>query len=415
MARNKRTKKTQRNKQVKSKNKSGPKSINMAELANKVGSMVLRKVAPPPIQNSFLGNLGQVAGNGLSKIFGLGAYTMTQNSLWDHKMGTQVPVMHSTSESIRFRHREYLGDITSSTLFQSQIFNINPGIESTFPFLSLIASNFQEYQFKGLVFYYKSTSSPVLNAVSTAMGTVSMVAQYRADAPALTSKLQILNEMWAADGRPSDDILLPVECSPRENPMAIQYVRTGLLPAGQDIKLFDLAKVVLATAGQQTPGNTIGELWCSYDIELYKPVLGVGLSNTNDGVAIFLLASVATGVPLGSGRTPVVDTIGLSLTTTTITFPPGSVGVFVINWFTACTAGAITNPTVAGNTFATVSSLSVCPNNGTISDKDSFDVVITLNCDTLDDVPIVTLGPGVLGAGPLAGSLRVYQVNSAII
>lgn len=398
---------------------SKPNKVNYSEIANKVSRMALAKINPSiknaAGNNTTLGNLGMLAGNGISKIFGLGAYKMKTNSLYDTQTGSQVPFMHSTDESVRFRHREYIGDIVSTTGFTSNIFSINPGLEKTFPYLSSIASNFQEYKFKGLIFEYKSTSSTVVTGANTAMGTVSMVAQYRSDAPDITSKLQLLNEMWSADARPSDTFILPVECDPAENPMHMQYVRTGTLPANQDIKMYDLAKVAVATQGQQTAGTVIGELWISYEVELYKPIMANPGNSLFDNTAKYSRLGCTSALPLGTTSISIIDTFGLSFTGTTIALPAGTLGTYYVNVTWANTVVTVTAPTVAV-TNGVISSTGVAftPNNGTVTDELACQFIFTCTGDSVDDVPLVTFG----GAGtiPLAVSLVfVTQVPTGTI
>lgn len=301
------------------------------------------KSVPMPKKQSFLGDLGAFAGNGVSKIFGLGAYKLNSNSLYDSKTGSQVPFMHSTDESIIFRHREYICDVTSTTAFTTTSFAINPALTSLFPYLSTIASCFQEYKFRGLVFEYKSTSAVALvNGTNTGMGTVALAAQYRADAPSLSNRVDILNNMWSVEGRPSDDFILPIECAPKENPMSVLYTRTGTVTG--DRKLYDLASITIATSG--SPGsNVVGELWASYEIELLKPQVtpsGGVLAN-----AYYTATDVTIANPLGVNRTLHKDTIGLSLTSTVITFPGNINGRFLIEFvWTGNTPVATAGPTL---------------------------------------------------------------------
>ncbi len=393
-----------------------PKSStpSVKQLANQVSSMVLAKVNPQLQsngQNTFLGNLGMMAGNGISKIFGLGAYKMKANSLYDSSTGSQVPFMHSTNESVVFRHREYLGDVSSSILFQSNPFAVNPGLQATFPYLSTIASAFQEYRFRGMVVEYKSTSSTVVTGANTAMGTVSLVAQYRSDAPALTSKVAVLNEMWSAEGRPSDTFIMPIECDPKENPMRIQYVRTGALPAGADIKTFDLCKFSCVTQGQQTAGTVIGELWISYEVELYKPILASGANDLNIGSYSCVLSGVANATPLGtSGLTPVYDTIGIGKSATVISFPSGASGTYFVSWSVNNSSVAVVMPVVSA-TNGTITSANSTPNNGATSDELSWTGIISITSDSIDDVATITFGTA--GTIPVsAGTLRIFEIAS---
>lgn len=203
---------------------------------------------------------------------GSGEYSLRQNSLY--KSGRQVPFMHSANESVMIRHREYICDISASAAFTVQkAIDVNPGLSSSFPFLAAIANNFQEYRFRGLIYEFKSTSATSLvSGTNTAMGSIMMAAQYRADASQFTSKLELLNEMWSVDSVPSQNCILPIECDPRENPMGIQYIRTSTVTAVTDKKFYDLASVTVASVGSQAT-NVVGELWASYEVELFKPTL----------------------------------------------------------------------------------------------------------------------------------------------
>jgi len=116
---------------------------------------LLRDMGKPASQVTDLGRMLLSGGNtvggmfGFPKIFGSGAYSLESNSLWSASQ--QVPIMHSANESVRFRHREYITDISmAGPTFTVNTYPVNPGWAGTFPFLSAIAANFQEYSFKGL-------------------------------------------------------------------------------------------------------------------------------------------------------------------------------------------------------------------------------------------------------------------------
>jgi len=291
-------------------------------------------------RSTVLGNIGMMAGNGISKIFGLGAYKMKSNSLFDSHTSSQVPFMHSTDESVTFRHREYIADISSSVAFAAQQFQVNPGLSQSFPYLQSIASSFQEYKFKGLIYEFKSTgATSLVNGTNTAMGTVMLAAQYKADAPGFTSKVDLLNEMWSVDAKTSDSCILPIECSPKENPMSIQYVRTGA-PIG-DIKLYDLCNVTVATQGSQG-ANVVGELWVSYEVEFFKPAV----TPTGGVLNAAHLSGTGNGnTPLGVA--PIVErynTLGVTITASNfLNFPTGTAGSFLIdvNYFGPAVVGVV--------------------------------------------------------------------------
>lgn len=364
------------------------------------------------------GQIGTVAGNFLSKIFGMGAYKLRKNSVYDDICNDQVPVMHSNSETVTFRHREYICDITSSTAFVSNSFSINPGLSATFPYLSAIAQNFQEYQFNGLVFEVKSTSANALNSTNTALGTVSMVAQYRADAPTLVNKQQLLNEMWAVDAKPSESFILPIECDPAENPLKIQYVRTGSLPTGQDIKLYDLAKVTVATVGSQAAA-VVGELWATYEVVLRKPILSSGLALAGD-TAVYSCATGLDGThPLGIVNTQITDSIGLTISgSNTITLPAAAQGYFLFLQLISNGSGAAIsfgNPTVAGGgaTKVNINASSYFGSNGTGVGYGALAFVVYKPDPTITTT--VTFANGTFPGSPAAGSVIVTQLDGDFV
>jgi len=64
----------------------------------------------------------------------------------------------------------------------------------------------------------------------------------------------------------------PIECSPAQLPFAQLMVRNGQPPVNSDKRLYDLCRFSIATGGQASVG-IIGELWATYEIELYQPKL----------------------------------------------------------------------------------------------------------------------------------------------
>lgn len=308
--------------------------------------------------NPTLGSgIGSWLGQGIGKIFGSGAYKLSKNSLWS--TSDQCPVMHSTSESIILRHREYICDVNSSVGFVTTEFPINPGLVQTFPFLSTIAANFQEYNFRGLVFEFKSTSADALNSTNTALGTVAMAVQYRANATSFTTKQQLLNEMWSADAKPATSFFMPVECAPAECPMDIQYVRTGALSSADDIKFYDLGKLSLATVGSQA-ASVVGELWASYEIALRKPILGGSIGVDANSMSVFRTGVGATTAALGTDTAYGSNSIGAVFSASnTISFPVGLSGKYVFNvgWYGA-------TGTWAAPTITSYSNISFITQNG---------------------------------------------------
>lgn len=288
--------------------------------------------------------LGKVldSGNAIAKIFGWGAYSVKSNTLWDGTLARQVPHMQSNMENITFRHREYIGDISSSIAFESKVFQVNPGLDDTFPYLAAIARNFQQYKFKGLIFEFKSTSASALNSTNTALGTVALAMQYQSDCANFVSKNQLLNEMWSVDGKPSENVILPVECDPSMTSIPLLYTRSGAQPTNSDLKMYDLGKVTVATVGSQAAA-VIGELWVSYEVELQKPQLYAGLAIGSESAHYSLVPTNAA--PLASSA-KYMDYIGCTITNNVITFPTSAQGKYLIvyNCSTIGAAAVLTKP-----------------------------------------------------------------------
>lgn len=240
---------------------------------------VRRRLAP---KRGIGENIGALIGKGAQHYFkamtGFGDYKVHQNSLMPSASTMDPPVMHNAKDNVTIiRHREYLGDIQdSNATFTRQSFPINPGLNSTFPWLSSIAGQFEQYEMRGLVFEFKSLSSDaVLNSAgSPGLGYVCMATEYNSHNPDFLSKRDMENHEFAVSNKPSISFLHPVECKKSLTTIPTQYVRQGALTNNEDILLYDLGKFQIAVGGMQGSGEGVaGELWVTYEIALLKPIL----------------------------------------------------------------------------------------------------------------------------------------------
>lgn len=226
--------------------------------------------------------LGQ-GGNALLKyISGHGDYKITSNSL----MGASAIPMDSlpkfTTESVGVRivHREYLNDIVSGnpgSTFKVQKFALQPAY--SFPWLSTVAQQFQQYRINGMVFEFKTTSSDSLNSTNTALGEVIMATQYNVLTPDPVNTGQMYQLEFVTTAKPSESVLHPIECARGETPVVVLDTRNNSLVATGtgDLRLYDLANFYIATAGMQGNSVNLGQLWVSYDVTLFKPWLGASV------------------------------------------------------------------------------------------------------------------------------------------
>lgn len=252
-----------------------------------------------------LGVIGKIARAALPMITGHGDYTVSGNSLAQQGgAALQAPSFTGHKGGFRMAHREYLKDITSTVLFANATnLYINPGNTACFPWLSAIAAQFEQWTPHGIVFEFRTTSVDSLSSQNTALGNVILATEYNTVAPPFISKAQAENTFFCTSGKPSANILHPIECAVETLPQPWLYVRPSnntLATTGpnQDVRLSDLGLFQLMTSGNPLDDIIVGELWVSYDIEFQKPILpltSTALSGPSM-VAMYALGSVAQAV-----------------------------------------------------------------------------------------------------------------------
>jgi hypothetical protein len=291
----------------------------------------------------------------------MGRYRVGKNSIMN-----QVPRMMNSSCGTIIRHREYLGDVMSSIPFAVQSYVINPSQPATFPWLSSIAVNFQEWVPRGIAFEFKTTSSDlVVTGVSPALGVVILATQYNTLEPAFTSKRTMDNYEYTTDCKPSQNCMHYVECAKKENIIGEYYTQLpgGISPPGSDPRFEVLGTFNIAQSGMQetVPGThyPIGELWITYEIEFRKPRLLAGgfaiADHWSDLDFNVGLTAPSTSAIFGTGVTYTQASRAHSIGTT-ITAQAAVIasGVNRIQFPIGCPAGpysvtlwAYTNPTAA--------------------------------------------------------------------
>jgi len=161
---------------------------------------------------------------------------------------------------------------------------INPGVKGTFPFLSQLAENYEEWRPKKIKFVYRSTSSNAVVAMTgnSSLGVVIMATEYNVSNPPFGSK-QIMEAYEGAVSKdPSLSFTHYLQTKKHHNPLDVFYVRNGTVGPGQDKKFYDLANFNIATTGMGASNRTLGELWVEYEIELLKPRLLVSDALSNN-------------------------------------------------------------------------------------------------------------------------------------
>lgn len=241
--------------------------------------------------------IGTFAEKGLGKIFGFGEYkeqlaneighpaeeiaenaTPEVNSLVEPlESRATVPLMHMDAEGhIRFARREFVQTIRIGNLPVTYAFKINPGRPTDFPWLSGVATSFQQYAFLGLAFEYVPTSGAAVSGTSAALGQIAMTFKYDVSNPGgwPDTLSGILNMQGSTSCSPAAPGTCYMECNPRLSNQPVRFVETeSSTYTGMSTQNFIAADFILQSSGAQTTTTTFqaGQLWVTYEVLLFNP------------------------------------------------------------------------------------------------------------------------------------------------
>lgn len=239
-------------------------------------------------------SLGSAAERIISHIVGHGAYSISKNSLL---VEPTVASFANGAEGIRVKHREFIANVTGSTLFTIHKYIVNPGDGTLFPWFHQVARNFEFYQLEGLIFEYRPTSGSIAGA-SPALGTVVLAPRFDVVEPDFANKVEMEAAEFATSIVPSATGIMPVECAHKSKMLGQFKVRQSSATPTDPLQFYDYCNVYLATIGMQSAYD-VGELWVSYDVLLTKPHFQRAAINpgpTPDDVYDAAHSYVATGV-----------------------------------------------------------------------------------------------------------------------
>lgn len=164
-----------------------------------------------------------------------------------------------------FPKTEYLGQVTSSTTFTIRhVFQINPGLASTFPWLNGIAKMWQYYRFRKFSIKYETVSN------ATISGQVIICTDYNNTDAAPISLESALNNYGAVNTASYRNVTETLDVN-KMFPFGSgskKFVRNANVTG--DINLYDACKVYVITDGF-TGNFIVGNLWAEYEIELNTP------------------------------------------------------------------------------------------------------------------------------------------------
>jgi hypothetical protein len=232
----------------------------------------------------------------LSKAFGWGDYSFNQITSGPASMNPHQNVHHLSSSTkdlsgdIIYSNTEFVRNIyvtgptsgAGTSSFQLESLPLNPALQTTFPFLSQLAQNFELFEFQGLMFQYKPTSGNYGNSNSNSLGKVVMCTNYDPDAATFANTIVMENYDYACSTLPSSGCVHGVECKPSQRSVNQLYTRTGT--SSKDLVFTDLGNFQIATEGipfgAANQEALIGELWVTYTVKLSRAKMEQSTGNT---------------------------------------------------------------------------------------------------------------------------------------
>lgn len=403
-------------------------------LGSSAGALLGNYLAPG-IGSELGSELGGYAGKGLGQLFksitGWGDYEVKQNSLLFPN--NEVPSFGE--DSIRVRKREFVCSIESlATDFNLLSFPINPGLDQSFPWLSAIARNYEQYRFNGLIYQFVSTSSDAIaSTTSLGMGQVILATDYSAVDDDFQSGPQMLGSMFSTSGKPSENIMHAIECAPDDTPQKLYYVRTGSATSGTDKRLWDLGKFQIATDNMPAAYKGMGQLWVSYDVTFCKAVQNntLGLALNSDVWHELGSYTPTNANPFGTALSTTYlegdagSNLGCSLSNTAIYFPDNlQEGYFAIQMMWVGTAAAVTAPTFTYHGcgqvnawFSDARGTITGPQNGGTSTNLIVHLVVKLGTEDFDsgtNYAWINLSAATLPTSVTKAAVCINQINGDI-
>jgi len=150
-------------------------------------------------------------------------------------------------------------------------FQLNPGNGALFPWLTAVASAYQEYEINGMLVELVTEASEV--STNLAMGVMAMAAEYNPLAATPSNKQEMLELEYADVTKASHSLIMPIECSRVNDAETHLFIALNDDYLGTDARTFDLASIFIATVGQPAENAKIAEIWVTYEVLLYKPRL----------------------------------------------------------------------------------------------------------------------------------------------
>jgi hypothetical protein len=177
---------------------------------------------------------------------------------------TRPTYVYQSDKGFRVRHRELVSaSVAGSTGFTLQAtYSVNPGLASSFPWLSIAAAQFEQYVCHSLKYEYVPFSA------TSSAGSIMITPDYDSADPTPTTETQASDNVGTIEAGIWIPFCLPLNKADMHAIGPRKFVRPCAI-AG-DIKTFDVAKIFVST---NNCGSTsaIGRIYVEYDFEFFTP------------------------------------------------------------------------------------------------------------------------------------------------
>jgi hypothetical protein len=196
---------------------------------------------------------------------------------------------------MEFTRREIIAQVTGQGEgFHVSEFTINPGIDTTFPWLSTLADSWEYYRFENLKFHFETASG------TTDRGSVMLACEYASGSPPPSDFKTIMAYKGAVLSPVYRKVTMSVDSAAAfpQGMGGFKYIRhPSSTPT--DRKLYDAGVLMLAVQGT-TQDQVLGHLSVSYKVTLHTPQVVKPLA-PSDGIISAAKANLqnvnANGVP----------------------------------------------------------------------------------------------------------------------
>lgn len=279
---------------------------------------------------------------------------------------------------LRIEKWEYLEDISGSTseFAVAKTLDMNPGMTSSFPWLSGMARLFESYRFEKLDYDLEPM------APTSATGTIALVPDYNSSDSAPISKVEALEFESAVRTAPWASCTMVSSKSNLQKRLSY-FCRSSDVPSTSTVDLFDTGRLFVCV-GDQGGTSKISELWVHYIVEFSTPQFDLSLA----GLSGFISASsgLGNGNLFGSSAT-ITGSIDMTASTLTLTFNQPFKGLVIGK----ITGTVITDFQPSGGTATTVETVNsisvgalVAVSNNIVTASKGQTVIFTNACTTCD-------------------------------